>query len=992
MTIASRFARFCAPFALLSLVSAPFAQGQTAESQHAAPGELVSALPQPSTLKPDDPWIYRGTDIPQDEGWLFGELDNGLRYAVRDNQVPGGQISVRVRIDAGSLNETEEERGYAHLIEHLLFRQSKYLAEGEAIPTWQRLGARLGADTNAQTTPTQTVIKLDLPQADREKLDQSMKLLSGMIREPALSDANVQTELPIVLAELRESHGPARRLQEATSGLFYKGQPLASRLPGGTVEALSKANHKRLKAFHDRWYRPENTVLVVVGDGPPEYFAALIEQYYQDWKPDSASTPAPDLGKPKAPANATAAAPGQAPVGEAAILVEPDLPRGVTWAVLRPWGKPIDNLEYNRQLMISQVAIRILNTRLEERARSGGNYVLADVARREVGRSVNATFINATPIGTDWKAAVHDVRAVIADALKAPPSEQEIARQVAEIDVAYANDYEQRINQPGTQLADMLVGAVDIRESVASPETFLSVFRNMRDRFTPEAVFEKTRELFDGTVTRIFLLTPEDGTTTQDQLRSALLEPVAPYDGARLAEDTLSFDDLPAIGEPADPVAINPIGVFDINQVDYANGVKALVWRTENEPGRVTVRVRFGSGYRAFGPKDTAYIDLGQMALVASGLGPLDESALDNIAVGRKLGFDFSIDEGVFRFEAQTRKEDVADQLYLFAAKLGQPRWDTGPVERAKVLDRLSYESGEADPISVMQRDLSWLLRNRDPRFATPTPKEVDAATPEGFRKVWEPLLAQGPVEVTVFGDIDPDATVEALSRTFGALPEREPIPADALARSLQFPGEQDAPKVLFHNGDPDQAAAVMAWPLGGGVAGLPVSRELEVLSEIFTNRLMDALREKAGAAYTPSVSSSWPVDVDSGGQMIAVAQLQPETVPLFFDVADQIARDLAETGPTQDELERVTEPFRQVLNRVINGHVFWMNVLEGSTSEPERLDQLSSLLADYTQTTPERMRELAKTYLASRSGWRLAIIPKGQRLAARTDETFLAR
>ena len=974
MTMPHRATRFFALLVSALLLAAPAAQAQQIEP-------LPLAAPQ--TLKPDDPWLYRGTDIPQDEGWLFGELDNGLRYAVRENRVPGEQISVRVRIDAGSLHEEETERGYAHLIEHLAFRESKFLGEGEAIPTWQRLGARLGADTNAITSPTQTVFKLDLPQADGAKLERSMMLLSGMIREPALSDANIAAEVPIVLAERRESNGPARRLSDATHALFYKGQRLATRTPGGTVEALQNATGEGLRAFHDRWYRPENTVIAVVGDGPPELFAALIERYFADWDVAGDPVPAPDFGAPKPPAGAPLSAAPANPVGDAAILVEPDLPRGITWAVLRPWSKPVDNLEYNRLLMLDRVAQRIINARLEERARAGGSYVLADLERIEVGRSVNGTFVYITPLGDDWKAALRDVRAVIADALASPPGEDEIAREVAEIDVAFANMYDQRINQPGTRLADELVGAVDIREAVASPETFLTVFRGMHDRFTSEAVFERTKMLFEGDVSRIFMLTPDASEASEEDLRLALLEPVEADGSSRFAAQDISFADMPPIGEPAQPVMRGEIGLFDIEQVDYANGVKALVWRTENEPGRVTVRVRFGSGYRGFSESDAPYIGLGRMALVASGIGPLGETEIDAIATGRKLGFEFAIEDGVFRFEAQTRKEDVADQLWLFAAKLGLPRWDERPVERAKALALLSYDSAAADPMSVMNRDLDWLLNDRDARFSVAPPSELEAATPEGFRRVWEPLLAQGPVELMVFGDIDTEATVEAISRTFGALPAREPIPDAALARAMHFPAQQDMPLVLFHHGSADQAAAVVAWPLGGGIEGVPVSRELEVLGEVFTNRLLAALREQAGASYTPFVTSSWPADIDSGGRMMAIAQVEPEMVPQFFAMADAIAADLAATGPDEDELERVTEPFRQVLNRVINGHIFWMNAIEGATGDPRRIAQLGSLLDDYTQTTPERMRQLAGEYLAGRKGWRMAVIPKGQVLAA---------
>ncbi len=67
----------------------------------------------------------------------------------------------------------------------------------------------------------------------------------------------------------------------------------------------------------------------------------------------------------------------------------------------------------------------------------------------------------------------------------------------------------------------------------------------------------------------------------------------------------------------------------------------------------------------------------------------------------------------------------------------------------------------------------------------------------------------------------------------------------------------------------------------------MPLSRELDVLGEMFSNRLLDAMRETAGASYTPFVSSSWPLDIASGGRMMAIGQLKPEVVPQFFAVAD---------------------------------------------------------------------------------------------------------
>jgi zinc protease len=954
----------------LLLLFAQLPAAAQAPAQNAVP---AAALPAPRYARPDDPWIFRGTDIPVDKEWLFGEMPNGIRYATRHNGVPPGQVSIRIAIDAGSLDEKPSEMGFAHLIEHLTFRQSKYLGNAEVIPNWQRMCASFGTDTNAETTPTHTVYKLDLPNVSQASLDESMKLLSGMIEAPALSEANLKTEVPIVLAERRERSGVDERVAQASRETLFAGQLLAERPPIGTVATLEAATPQSVRAFHDRWYRPENTVIVVVGDYPREYLASLVEKWFADWQMAGTPTPAPDFGAPAAPPGADPAN----PVGETRVVVEPGQPRGLNYAYLRPYHQVVDNLEYNRGNLIDAVAMAVINRRLETRARGGAAYLQASVDNQNVSRSANGTFVSLVPLTPDWRAALRDVRGVIADALTEPPTQAEIDREVAELDVVFANQVQQASVQAGAQMADDVVNAVDIREAVGSPALFLQVFRDMKARFTPAQVFAHTKKLFTATVIRGVYLTPVAGEADAASLAAALRAKPQADGKSRGTAKQISFADLPPIGPPAAPVSRHKLGVYDIQQLDYANGVHAMVWNSGNEPGRVTVKVRFGSGARAFSSKDAVYARLGQMALVGAGEATLDQNALDRISTGRKMGFDFDTKDTVFTFQAATRKEDLADQLYLFAAKLAMPRWDPAPLQRAKASAKLAYPSYSADPTSVLGRDLEWLLSNRDPRFATPTPAMIDSATAAGFRRVWEPLLQQGPVEVDVFGDIDVPATVEALNKTFGALPPRKPIPADALARTLSFPAPSAQPVVLHHSGDPDQAAAVVAWPTGGGSARLPESRKLELLGDVFQNRLLEAMREKAGASYSPQVQSTWPLDLDRGGRILAMSQLPPQLVPEFFAAADKIAADLAATGPTPDELARATEPLRQLLNRLETGHTFWLNQLEGATTDPNRLTQLPSIMRDYTVSTPAEMQALAAKYLQPGKAFRVEVLPE---------------
>lgn len=944
------------------------------------PQQIVAQeLPRPASLQAqgETPWIYENSDVPRDTEWAFGKLDNGVRYGVRHNGVPPNQVSIRVRIDAGSLYEEDSELGYAHLLEHLLFRQSKYLGVSEAIPTWQRLGATFGSDTNAETSPTHTVFKLDLPNIDPAKLDESMKLLSGMVRAPVLSDANVHTEVPIVLAEKRERGGPGERVSEATLKTLFAGQRLAERITIGTEDALNAANGKSVQAFYDRWYRPENTVISVVGDLDPVLFASLIEKYFGDWKGAGPSAKAPDFGDPVAPANADPAN----PVGEVAAIVEPTLPRSFTFGYFRPWRQVDDTIIYNEGRLREQLALALINRRLEARARAGGSYLYASANESKISRSTHATLVQFAPLTEDWQAALADVRSVIADALQNPPTWEEMDRELAEMEVGYANLVEQRSVLAGSGYADDLVNAVDIREAIAAPETFLMVFNSMKTKSTPQSVLDETRKLFDGEVIRATYITPKSDEANDASLRQALLAPVEADTDSRLAAQTISFADLPAIGQPGTITSRRILPMGDVEQIEFANGVTGLLMANNYEPGRVAVKVRFGAGRRAFTADDAAYIDLGEGALVGSGLGELGQEELDRLSTGRKMGFDFNIEDGVFSFAAQTRKQDLADQLYLFAGKLGMPRWDANPFVRAKAAGKIAYQSYAASPMGVLNRDLDYLMYNKDNRFLTPTPEMLDAATEEGFQQVWGPILKQGPVEVLIFGDFDKQEAVDAMTRTFGALPTREPISANVLARPtvVSKPGET---VVRYHKGDDNQAAAVITWATDAGLDGIRVSRQLTILTEVFNNRLRDAMRERAGASYAPSVRLDWPVDVDSGGSIMGYAQLRPQDVPTFFAEAQRIAQDLTVNPPSEEELARVTEPLRNYYERFSSGNMFFMLEMQGASTDPRRMAALRGFLNDYSETTPEAMLALAKRYFGASPGWRMAVIPEGQQLA----------
>jgi zinc protease len=913
------------------------------------------------------PWLYEGSDVPVDKSWTFGTLPNGLRYAVKKNVVPAGQVSVRVRIDAGALHERDDEQGFAHLIEHLSFRGSTYVPDGEAKRIWQRFGVTFGSDSNAQTTATQTVYKLDLPNAQVDTLAESMKIVSGMIRAPRISPEALNAERAIVLAEKRESSGAQAQYSDALRGHLFQGQLIGKRATIGTVETLEAADAVRLNAFHDRWYRPENAVVVIAGDSDPAMLEKLVQTYFGDWKGKAAGQVEPDFGKPDG-------------IGAAAkVVIEPTLPTIATIGYLRPWFKKNDTIVYNEQLLINALALQIINRRLETAARGGASYIFADVSQDDISRSADVTVIGITPIGDKWEDAVRDVRAVIADATETAPSVIDIDRERKLFANALRTGLDSYPFEAAAKQADDIVGAVDIRETVAAPQTVVDVYAGLKNKLTPERLLAASKSLFEGEAVRIFLSTPKALEQGEARLASALTAPVTGNKNVRLAEGSLTFDALPKLGKPGKVIASTSNQRFDIETVSLSNGVKALLYPNKAENGQIRMLVRFGRGYQALAPNAANLLWTGGLVLGENGVGGLKRTQIDQIVGGRRITLDFGLDSDAFQFSSTTRAEDLADQLRLIATKLEYPGWDAAPVERAKAVAKSGYNSFEMSANTVLQRDLDYLIRRNDTRWKSPDPQAISNVTPKAFEKFWKPLLAQGPIEVAIFGDFDRAAAVTALETTFGAMKPRKAAPSPAGAQQQNFPNPSAVPVRLSHKGPANQVAALVAWPTGGGLARITESRELEILAAIFRDRLFEKFRSEQAASYSPDMVNNWPDNFPSGGYLMAITQVRPEDVDRFYAFADEVAKDLIAKPVSPDELQRAVEPVKQYVGRASSGNTFWLQQLKGGAFTPERFVALGHIYSDFANVTPVRLQELAAEYFRDDKAWKLIVEPEGK-------------
>ncbi len=168
-----------------------------------------------------------------------------------------------------------------------------------------------------------------------------------------------------------------------------------------------------------------------------------------------------------------------------------------------------------------------------------------------------------------------------------------------------------------------------------------------------------------------------------------------------------------------------------------------------------------------------------------------------------------------------------------------------------------------------------------------------------------------------------------------------------------------------------------MAWPTGGGMAGISEGRQLEILAAIFRDRLFEKFRAEQAASYSPDMASSWPEDFDTGGYLMAYTQVKPADVDRFFAFADAVAADLVANPVSADELQRAVEPTKQAIERAASGNTFWLNQLKGATYEPERFAALGRLYGDYNNVTPDLLQTLAKRYFVKDKAWKLVVGPQ---------------
>ena len=251
----------------------------------AAQDASVAAANTDETAVGTTAWGIPIYDIPADESIRYGILDNGLKFAILNNQTPEQTASVRMGFDVGWIDEFDNELGLAHFIEHMAFNGTTNVPEGEMIKILEREGLAFGADTNASTSFEETQYKLDLPRADPGLLDTALMLMRETASEILFDPEAVDRERGVLQSETRTRNNFQIRQYRDYFNFVSPETSFAQRFRApGTNEIVGSASADTLRGLYDRYYRPDNATLVVVGDFDADLVETAIRERFADWQ------------------------------------------------------------------------------------------------------------------------------------------------------------------------------------------------------------------------------------------------------------------------------------------------------------------------------------------------------------------------------------------------------------------------------------------------------------------------------------------------------------------------------------------------------------------------------------------------------------------------------------------------------------------------------------------------------------------------------------
>lgn len=902
----------------------------------------------PTAIQPGR-WAHEYTDRKPDPAVRFGTLPSGLRYAIQHNETPKDGVAMRMRIGSGSTVERDEEQGLAHFLEHMAFRGSTHVADGDVVRMLERHGLKFGPDTNAFTSHEQTVYLFNFPKADTAALDTGFTLFREIAERLTLDAAAVEAEKGVVLSEERTRDTPAFRASKAELGNLLSGTRAVGRWPIGVVETIRAATPERLRRYYQAHYQPDNTTLIVVGNVDVDAVERDIRGRFSDWVGQpSEKTPQSGQAKPAQPA---------------VEFVDPGAPTRITLAWVGPLDVHADTQARQRQQVALHLGLFALNNRLSDRGlNAGAPYVGAAAGANPAAlNAASVTQVGLVAQPGKWRegldAALEEVRRVLQEGLQ--PDELTRAKPI--LRTSLQTRAERAPTRTSADIASTLLGAVSNDRVYTSPAQDLADGVALIDAIDATEAVAALRQAFAARGPAVFR-SVQDGAVGADalaqQLVASLARPLATK--AELTQVDWPYSDF---GERSAVRSRTEDAALGTTLVEFVNGTRLLVKPTPWRKGSIDVRVLMGEGQAGLDPA----LAHAQWALGFTQLGGLGRMSIGEFSrwqrsMGVVLGVSFQLGNHNAIFAGSTRPNDLLIQMRALAAFSRDPGLRAEMGEKMLGVAPTLAGQLDANPSTVFSREFGRLYVSGDRRFMhSPTAQDIAATRPDDLHTILRANTGLA-ADVIMVGDVEVDAAIDAVQFTFGAGP--------ALRRAANIPVDlhmtpgRAEPYVVTHTGRADQAQMGRYWHLPGFLVNAPLARTARVAAAILRSRLNDTVREKMGLTYSPQAFSYASADHPDLGYFGVSIETPPEQFDAFTTALDAQLQALADAPVSADELQRARLPLVETARKDEETNTYWIGALPSLLQEPRLRPTLLDRIQALEAVTVEDVQTFIRTHV----------------------------
>ena len=840
--------------------------------------------------------------LPIDPAVRVGTLDNGFTYYLRSNERPGNSMTLRLVVNAGSVNEPEPGRGMAHFLEHVVLKGTEAYPGEVFSATIRNLGAELGPDTNAYVWYDQTVYELTVAADEPEKVSIALHVLSQLAHAATIDPEATVIERGVVIDELRlRTATGSGQISSEFDRIYTEGTPYEGYHAIGTIPSLEAMTAQELRAFYETWYVPSNMAIVAVGDMPVEQLQALVQEHFGPILPGEP----PPFSLPEV-----------VPSSEPSYHVVTHEEQGYTYISLDipiPASFPGSHKGQRLGLMERLIQLMVLN-RLED-AYYRGELIQVDRPSFSAFNYGNALRY----YGTNWQGENLDTASaayisVLLTVEEYGFTEADLARVADQLATALEYELESSATTTDPGYADSYLSHFLFGGDISAPQDRHDRITALLGEMEAEELTARYRWMMNRAGPLFIAVGPDPASLPTTSELAAAVSAAVPRSEPPPVEE--SIDELMPLPDPLEPVESGSLEVMEGFEWEFANGAKVVFVHSEIAESTVHIRARSLGGWSQLEPGARALAPRAVEAVLGSGFGGLSKSQINRFLDESTASVRAVIGEQVEGFDGASNSDDLETAFQMMHLLVTAPRVDEIAFGQALNGARIRTSLAEVNPAWQ-----AWVAYN-DARFGLEWYRPV--ATLEQFASMSAESLLDlyqrrlGDVDdlvVAVVGDVDAEV-VERLARHYiGTLPagdadtyvdRHRPFPEGVTRRDIVVGPEMSAVLEISHEVE------------------LPVTPSARVnahvLRVILDERLFQQVREELGGSYVasasivpaliprPTVYSDIVVTANAAGLEDAHATVL------------SILADLAANGPTPEELQQARAVAAADYDKVTNG------------------------------------------------------------------------